>query len=145
MQIDFLRTNSEKIKVVKNYSTVKSVSGKLTDGCSIINPVVRVVFDENLISANYCYISEFRRYYFITDITVENDTMIINMHSDVLMNASTDIKNSVGTITRSNKKMNDITDPLVIQTNEHLTQFRSLGTININTEGYYILNIGGKL
>lgn len=143
MKIDLLKTNSEKIRVNKAFSMIKSVNGNLNESCSVINPSISFEYDSSLISANYAYIPDFQRYYYIEDMVLDGKLINISMHSDVLMNAASNIRNSFGTIVRSNYDMPDVIDPMVIQTSEHQIQFRSLGTIPTTPEGFYVVNIGG--
>lgn len=92
MDITLYTNNSEKNKLDKNLSNAKTFSGKLREESSIVNPYILMQI-ENPSSFNYAYIPEFKRYYFITDITsIRTDLWKISMHVDVLMSFKDKIK-----------------------------------------------------
>lgn len=54
------------------------------------------------INANYCYIQEFKRYYFIKDITyLTGDKVQLDLNVDVLKTYETQILNATATITET--------------------------------------------
>lgn len=93
MDITLYVNNSEKNKIGKNLTNDFSLSGTLRDATSIINPIILVELNE-IANYNYCYISNFKRYYFITDITViRTGLYAISLSVDVLESFKSDIKN----------------------------------------------------
>lgn len=93
MDITLYVNNSEKNKIGKNLTNDLSLSGTLRDATNIINPVILIELNE-IGNYNYCYISNFNRYYFITDITViRTGLFAISLAVDVLESFKTDIKN----------------------------------------------------
>lgn len=93
MNIILYVNNSEKNKIGKNLTNDFSISGTLRDATNIINPVILIELNE-IGNYNYCYISSFNRYYFITDITVMRTGLYaISLMVDVLESFKTDIKN----------------------------------------------------
>lgn len=92
MDITLYINNSEKNKLDKNLSNAKTFSGKLREESSIVNPYILMQI-ENPSGFNYAYIPEFKRYYFITDITsIRTGLWKISMHVDVLMSFKDTIK-----------------------------------------------------
>lgn len=94
MNIILYKSNAEKNRMYKSsYLTqVANLTGSLRDGSSIIDPVIQIRGDASFFVANYMYIEEFNRYYFITDISVEHTMdIIISAHVDVLMSWNTEI------------------------------------------------------
>ena len=72
--------------------------------CSIMDPVLRVVYDSSLLGANYCYISDWGRYYYIEGYDLsEGREMYIRMHEDVLMSNATAIGELNCTVVRTAK------------------------------------------
>lgn len=67
----------------------------------IINPVFTVDYNADLLPANYIYISEFGRYYFITISTDTAQTMHISGTVDPLYSFATAIKNCPCTVVRA--------------------------------------------
>ena len=96
MTITVYNNSSPSNKIGKSLSTISTLSGNLRDNCSRTNPVVTIEADiSSLNNANYIYISEFSRYYFITDIvSIRNGICEIHAKIDVLESFKTDILNS---------------------------------------------------
>lgn len=93
MNITLYINNSEKNKIGKNLTNDFSLSGALRDATNIINPVILIELNE-IGNYNYCYIPDFNRYYFITDITViRTGLFALSVTVDVLESFKTDIKN----------------------------------------------------
>lgn len=69
----------------------------------IINPVFTVDYNADFLPANYIYILEFGRYYFITISTDTAQTMRISGTVDPLYSFATAIKNCPCTVVRSEK------------------------------------------
>ena len=93
MNIILYVNNSEKNKIGKTLTNDISLSGTLRDATNIINPVILIEISE-IGNYNYCYINNFNRYYFITDITViRTGLFAISLMVDVLESFKSDIKN----------------------------------------------------
>lgn len=93
MQIKFYYNSSEKNKIGKSLSKELTMDGNLRDECSVINPTI-LVEHSNLSNYNYVYIPEFKRYYFITEMTiVRNNLWRISLKVDVLESFKSDILN----------------------------------------------------
>ena len=93
MQIKFYYNSSEKNKINKLLSRELTMDGNLRDECSVINPTI-LVEHSNLSNYNYVYIPEFKRYYFITEMTiVRNNLWRISLKVDVLESFKSDILN----------------------------------------------------
>ena len=93
MKIEFYKNSSEKNKIGKFLSSVLTLNGNLRDECSITSPSI-LVEATSLVDYNYCYIPEFKRYYFISDITsVRNNLWRVSLKCDVLESFKKDILN----------------------------------------------------
>ena len=93
MQIKFYYNSSEKNKIGKSLSKELTMNGNLRDECSVISPTI-LVEHSNLSDYNYVYIPEFKRYYFITEMTiVRNNLWRISLKVDVLESFKSDILN----------------------------------------------------
>lgn len=94
MQIKFYKNSSEKNKIGKSLSSELTLNGNLRDECSITSPSI-LVEATSLVDYNYCYIPEFKRYYFISDITsVRNNLWRVSLKCDVLESFKNGILNS---------------------------------------------------
>ena len=93
MQIKFYYNSSEKNKIGKSLLKELTMDGNLRDECSVISPTI-LVEHSNLSDYNYVYIPEFKRYYFITEMTiVRNNLWRISLKVDVLESFKSDILN----------------------------------------------------
>lgn len=129
---------SETNKLNKTIVKIIKLEGVLREPSSLINPSIIIelnpnnfksyVVDDNkrlvvfngtkitwesfiydyIISANYVYIPDFNRYYFIEDIvSIRNNLWRINMHVDVLMSYKNAILNTSAFISRNENIYND--------------------------------------
>lgn len=86
----------------KTLTTLSTISGVLKDETSIVNPTIIIEYAGIPEEANYLYIAEFGRYYYIEDInSVRNGLIEITCASDPLMSFNTSIKNCSGIIRRA--------------------------------------------
>ena len=93
MDIVLYTTGSEKERIVKTLSNGLTLTGTLREESSVINPSF-IIQADNPSSYNYCYISDFNRYYFITNITsIRTNLWRIDCAVDVLMSFATEILN----------------------------------------------------
>lgn len=87
MIIEIYKNLSESNVVHKKLELLASANGTLRNSTSVLDP--SIVFEDNsngFTLANYLYIPDFNRYYFITNITsVRNGLWQIDCHVDVLM------------------------------------------------------------
>lgn len=130
MQIVFYNNTAEMERVDKTNYLNKNfeIFGYLKNSTSIVNPTIivelkrdvvsqlvaddnnslvkddenkNIVFLEKLLKSNYCYISDFNRYYYIKDIvSINNNLWEIYMNVDVLMSFKEYILNNEGLIER---------------------------------------------
>ena len=66
--IVLMNNQDELNKIKKNPAPVRTLTGNLRDGTSIVDPEILIEYDGALTDCNYMYISTFHRYYFITNI-----------------------------------------------------------------------------
>lgn len=72
-----------------------------------MNPVFVMDYDVNLLNKNYLHCSDFNRYYFINDISVDTASrMYINCSVDVLMSFGSAIRACRATVVRSEQPLN---------------------------------------
>lgn len=99
---------SEINKLDKDISLITTLTGNFKNESSIINPTILI--DINLISVvncNYFYISEFGRYYFITDIiSISTNLVQITGHVDVLTSFKNEIRLNGAIIQKSENNWN---------------------------------------
>lgn len=109
MNITLMNTDSPNNMIGKTATTVSDYTGAVARvNVSVENPVL--ILEEsvaNIMSANYCYISDFGRYYFITDKQCDsNGLWTISLKVDVLESFKNDIYNLKGIVQRQKNNYN---------------------------------------
>ncbi len=106
MTIEIYTNNSRDKARVKNLTLLSSMTGTLKESTSIIDPTIKI---QGTIpaNANYLYIPDFGRYYFIRDvISLKNSIYEIIAHCDVLSSAGAGLDNCVGIVRRQENNWN---------------------------------------
>lgn len=93
MEIILYTTGSERHSIQKNLQNAIEFVGSLRGESSVVSPTILIEM-ANPSQYNYCFIPEFNRYYFITDITsVRTNLWRISCSVDVLMSFQSQILN----------------------------------------------------
>lgn len=107
--IQFQYNNEPMNKISKTPQDVGNpISGVLRDESSIVDPIILVELEEmHVLSANYAYISEFHRWYYIRNWeAVRNGVWRVTMHTDVLKTFSEGILGSPCIVAKSSNRFN---------------------------------------
>lgn len=106
MNLKLYSNTSDRNVVSKSITQLMNMTGTLREDCSIIDPVIKVegISAANLKTANYAYISDFGRYYYITNIICVGKLYEIHMHVDVLMTYSSEIRSQTAVLSRQENK-----------------------------------------
>lgn len=113
MTIQLYRTISPREKVSKTITAVGSaLTGTIKEESSIIDPVI-LISAQDLPDVNYMYITDFKRFYYITNIVCDYNGMFeLHAHVDVLMsNASIIRQQRVITAKQQNRYNLYLNDP----------------------------------
>lgn len=130
----------------KNLTDVLALSGTLRTSTSVTRPVFTVT-NKNVVDKNYCYIPDFNRYYYITDITsANNNSWIISCEVDVLMSYKDSIKKLNVVIDRQeidniDKYIHD--NPNVVNT-KHFNEVFEFANGFSDTPYYILITAGSK-
>lgn len=149
MNIVFYKISDDKRTVSKNVTNstkITELTGTFKDDCDILNPIITVSYSASLLNANYCYISDFGRYYFLKPPTLSTNRMIFDASIDVLMSHKTQLLNLECVIARQEDKE--------YHSNRYLNDgmFRALQPKNVltfnfpngfSTDGSFVLSVGG--
>ena len=82
---------SDDRQINKELSLPLDITGELRQETSISTPIIRV-YSADVLRYNYCYIEDFRRYYYISSIdAVSNEIYDVTLRVDVLMSFRGDI------------------------------------------------------
>lgn len=106
MQIILYVTTSEPNRVKKTLNNANTLQGTLKTETSIMNPVIDIAGTNTILSYNYCYIPDFKRYYFITDIVVvRNGLFRLSLSVDVLQTYWNELQNLKVIVARQENRM----------------------------------------
>ena len=93
MEIKFYYNVSDNRCINKDLREGSTVNGHVKEDTSIINPKFKIKSNKPIIY-NYAYIEDFRRYYYVSNVTnVGNDIWLVEFDVDVLMSFRGDINN----------------------------------------------------
>ena len=107
MEIILYYNDSEKIKLDKELTKIGSIEGRLFQNTSITKPSIMFDLDTAVFSANYLYIPQFNRYYFITDVVnVSANKWQIQARVDVLTSFKSAIRENTAIIERQENEYN---------------------------------------
>lgn len=147
MTIQIQQTTSEKNRIGKAISTLYTTEGTLRDGTSILNPVIRLsgATIPSIKNANYMYIPDFGRYYFITDIkSIRNGIVEISGHVDVLQTYSGQIRSNSAVIRRNSNSWNLYIEDGVFKTYANPHIFTKLFPSGFKNPSFVLAVAGGK-
>ena len=144
--ISLFKTTSENNRVVKTLTDEKQLSGELRNQTSVLNPSIRIESADNISTYNYAYISEFGRYYYITDIvSVRTNCWLVSLRCDVLMSYKDQIKSIIGVVVRQehnpNKLLSDRLEKL--QSNKEIDILYYPEAFNKNLQ-FILVTAGGQ-
>ena len=146
MKLYSFAKNRNSTKKVTSSTPSVEYTGILVEPCSILEPVVKLEVSSPW-TYNYAWISEFSRYYFITDFHTENGFWYVHMSIDVLGTYKTQIGSSTQYILRSKAKKNEyIVDTLYPTTGEFTSSVLEIvdGLESYLPDGYFVLNVTGS-
>jgi len=145
MTIKLYHNDSDKRTVNKTLTNEGSLAGAtIIDDTTILNPRLKVR-DNGVIMVqyNYCYIADFKRYYYITNITVSNGYIIIDCKVDVLMSYANEIKACNAVIKRQQSLCNYYLDDPLYQSYEY-SRIQVKTFNNVFNNYNFVLTVSGK-
>lgn len=108
MDIFFYTSSAEPNSFPKVLGSAIRYQGELRDECDILNPVLTIEGLNPDTTFNYCYIPDFKRYYFITESSVVRTGLIqFKLHVDVLQSWSKEILELEAIISRNEYDFNN--------------------------------------
>ena len=107
--IELYNNTSENNMLDKTITLQATLTGTLRNETSLLSPEILIEGSASSFTPdiNYMYISEFGRYYYITDVrTVRNNVIMISGKVDVLMTYASQIRSCTGIIRRNENDWN---------------------------------------
>lgn len=101
MEINFYNYKGNPKTINKTLGESTVISGRIWNDFNFITPIITLRKD-NVSQFNYCYIPDFKRYYFIEESTLVNkNEYVLKLSLDVLKTYESQIMESTGTATES--------------------------------------------
>lgn len=131
--------NFDNKEMNKNITEISTIDVTLYMDTNLLKPVFKVkTFNNN---ANYIYVPDLGRYYYIDNYTLSNQCVYLHCTVDVLMSYKTELLNTDCLISRSETDYNDnIVDTLAPITEDTVYTVKIFGENIKNTE-HYILGV----
>ena len=147
MNISLYKTNSEKNVVYKTLTAELSFTDvTFKNPTEILNPVITLSTAIDVESYNYCYIPEFNRYYYISNIvSVVNGLWSLNLSVDVLMSFKQYFAKFDVILKRSQTEYNKyINDGEIVTAVDNIISTVKFPQTPLNKQMYFILTtVGG--
>lgn len=143
--ISLFKTVSENNRVVKTLTDEKRLSGELRNQTSVLNPSIIIESADNISTYNFAYISEFGRYYYITDImSIRTNCWVVSMRCDVLMSYKDEIRsmNVILNNTQETGLSNYLSSPNWVNLVKTKTDIKTFPK-GLSNEGEFILITAG--
>ena len=127
MNVILYNNKSDKRQLVKNITEIKTLAAVAKGDINIISPTL-IIQNTDMTNINYCYITELKRYYFLTNYTyITGQRIELHCNVDVLMSYSDGIKRLKVNVLRYEKiQPSYITDsriPLFSSTKQRVIEF----------------------
>ena len=149
MTLALYENKSDEIVLDKNITTLATYNGYMKNESSILNPVVRIegAFNiGNLVNANYMYLPDYRRYYYITDISqIRANLVEITGRVDVLMSFKDEIRLCSGIVRKNANEYNVYLDDgsLKVYQNKLIITKEFPSGFPIENDRYILITAGG--
>lgn len=132
--------------VDKTFSVISTTSGKIKGNADIINPIFEIATPSNL-NINYCYCSDWARYYYIDSIEVmQGGKVALHCRVDVLKSFSAGIKALSVIIDKQEYVQNGNMyrdDGSFVTTAKHYNEVKEFNGSSFNSNGKFILICAG--
>lgn len=143
MELIFYNYNGSMNRLNKTLPDGISVVGNFNIDYDKINPTIKLSYSNDF-NFNYCYIPDFKKYYFVSNTSINRNGFIIcNLIEDCITTYKDDILKASGTVTRS------FNSPYMQGSNIPVTSKTSLKeyTFNdvFNHDGIYVIISNGYI
>ena len=152
MNVILYNNKSDKRQLVKNITEIKTISATAKGDINIISPTL-IIQNTDMTNINYCYITELKRYYFLTNYTyITGQRIELHCNVDVLMSYSDEIKRLKVNVLRYEKtRQSYITDsriPLFSSTKQRVIEFPdnifNLANTSADDKNFLLNIVGGS-
>ena len=151
MNVIFYRNTSDNRAVNKNLEELFTSNCRIHGENSVMNPSLILETNTNSFNANYCYIPDLARYYYIKDWKLDAGLRIVfNCHVDVLQTYKSEISANAGVVVRNEMIGSNyiVDDQIPLDTRQSVDVYKfATSPFNINSAGAtsdnFVLNVAG--
>lgn len=137
----YLNTSDDR-RLDKKLTQLSTATISYKDDTSVVNPTIKVSIFENLFKANYVYLSDFGRYYFIREITTSQQFVYFVLEEDVRYTLRNQIRNCNAIIKRQEKLCNYYLDDEKFKAREY-SRIQTKTFAHGFTQNAFLLTIAG--
>ena len=102
MILSLFKTNNDSRTCIKVLEQIANLNIQPNAELNLLKPSLTIPYSNTYLTANYCYIDEFNRYYFINDMSLLNGKMLsVSCSVDPLTSFYKYFKSSIGFCTRN--------------------------------------------
>lgn len=132
MTVTFYNCSDDERVINKTVSDGVTVEARPYEGCSVLQPSLILEYNADILSRNYAYIPEWKRYYYVGNASVEiGNRMVIPLRVDPLKSWEESIRNVPLVAERSTNAPNSmIIDPDRDFSSDSVTEYHELGTFS---------------
>lgn len=148
--IIYLYKMTEDSRVVKKFlgpaNLIAELSAEIKADTSIQDPEIITTYGENYLTANYMHIPAFGRYYYINNITVSEQRIIISAHVDVLKSFYDGVKDNKVIVKRSQTKDDYylyLDDPYFMTSAKDVVEVKKFPNEDVFTGSSFLLTVSG--
>lgn len=148
MQLTYYNNLSDKRYLNKNITAIthagNPVTIKLLDDTNIITPTFKMAEKDLYMTANYCYVDDLHRYYYIESVTVSNGFAFLNCALDVLMTYKQELAERAPLVKRSENKYNlyQVDDQMKLLNYKAVKRVEFSGGFDKNKQEFMLCVIG---
>ena len=148
MTVKFYKNKSDKLVVDKQLTQIGNTisDAVIKENISITDPVffLKDFTSFNVATANYVYISDLERYYYITDIAIIGQSLYeIHCHVDVLKSFASGIRSNYAVISRQENLKDLYLNDGVFKTKSN-PSFETIQFPSGFSDYYYFLTVAGS-
>lgn len=145
MQITLYKTPSTSNTIGKTLESETPIANVLLkDKTDIKNPVLKLKSDDSIFGFNYCYIPNFKRFYFINNIRVfPNSIYELDLSVDVLETFKADILKSKGFVNRQTEFNSYYNRDYTSEVRKEIDIYKSETTLKIDSKNMVLVTVGG--
>lgn len=101
MEATLYFNKSDNRYVHKDIEEIRTFDVRMLDDSSITDPVLKLSLPTGYMNANYLWLKDLHRYYYIKNITLSQGYAILTCHVDVLMTYAQEISNQTCIVRRN--------------------------------------------